>query len=210
MARGGRAASTKGATMTRLSRSNSALRQSKNLVFVGFLALSLVSAVSAVSAEPGPPPPAGKSYQDESKPESKPEPRGPHPRGSASALVQDFYEKLGRGDLPGMMEDFAKDAKWILYGPAGIPFAGVHEGRDGIRAFIETFGKNANVTRFEPKEFLSDKRKVVVHGYEEATATPTGKSWKAHWTHSFTVERGKIVLVEEVLDTAPVLAAFQP
>jgi ketosteroid isomerase-like protein len=170
-----------------------------SLVFAAFLA------VSAASADPGAPPPAGKVYQEAQK-----DSRCERSARQASALVKDFYDKLGKGDLPGMLEDFAKDAKWVLYGPSGIPFAGVHEGQAGIKSFIETFGANAKVTRFEPKEFLADKHKVVYQGYEEATAVPTGKAWKAHWTHSFTVERGKIVLVEEVLDTAPVLAAFQP
>jgi ketosteroid isomerase-like protein len=167
----------------------------------GSLAVAGLLAFSAASADPGAPPPAGKIDQDS---------RCERSCKSASAVVQDFYDKLGKGDLPGMLEDFSKDAKWVLYGPSGIPFAGVHEGQDGIKAFIETFGANAKVTRFEPKEFLADKHKVVYLGYEEATAVPTGKSWKAHWTHSFTVERGKIVMVDETLDTAPVLAAFQP
>jgi uncharacterized protein len=175
------------------------LSQIRRLVFTGFLAFS------AVSADTGAPPPAGKGYQEAQK-DSQCE----RSAKNASAVVQDFYDKLGKGDLPGMMAGFAKDAKWVLYGPSGIPFAGVHEGQDGIKAFIVTFGANAKVTRFEPREFLAGKNKVVYHGYEEATAVPTGKEWKAHWTHSFTVERGKIVLVEEVLDTAPVLAAFQP
>lgn len=170
------------------------------------LACAALLAFSMAAAEPGPPPHAGKLYEEAAQSDA----HCGNSRDKASAVVQDFYEKLGKGDVPGLIENFAKDAKWVLYGPAGIPFAGVHEGKSGIRAFIETFGQNAQVTRFETKEFLSDKRKVVVQGYEEATATPTGKAWKAHWTHSFTVERGKIILVEEVLDTAPVLAAFQP
>ncbi len=179
-----------------------ALPDFRRLAVTGLLA---VSAASAAFADPGAPPPAGKIYQDGQK-----DSRCERSCKSASAVVADFYDKLGKGDLPGMLEDFSKDAKWVLYGPSGIPFAGVHEGQDGIKAFIETFGANAKVTRFEPKEFLADKHKVVYLGYEEATAVPTGKSWKAHWTHSFTVERGKIVMVDEVLDTAPVLAAFQP
>jgi ketosteroid isomerase-like protein len=175
------------------------LAQMRSLAITGILGFS------AVYADPGSPPPAGKGYQEAQK-DSQCERSGK----GASAVVQDFYDKLGKGDLPGMLADFSKDAKWVLYGPSGIPFAGVHEGQAGIKTFIETFGANAKVTRFEPREFLADKLKVVYHGYEEATAVPTGKAWKAHWTHSFTVERGKIVLVEEVLDTAPVLAAFQP
>lgn len=170
-----------------------------------FLAFAGLVAWSAAAADPGPPPAAGTQCGQERREDAS----GRRHR-SASEVVGDFYDKLGQGDVPGLLDDFAGNAEWVLYGPSGIPFAGVHRGRDGIRTFIESFGRNAAVTLFEPKEFLSDKRKVVVQGYEEATATPTGKTWKAHWTHSFTVERGEIVLVEEVLDTAPVLAAFQP
>ncbi|MEO6094381.1 MAG: nuclear transport factor 2 family protein [Fibrobacteria bacterium] len=179
--------------------------KSQSISKLGILAFPCFLAFSSVSADRGAPPPAGKGYQ-----EAQNEARCDRSGKNASAVVQEFYDKLGKGDLPGMMATFAKDAKWVLYGPSGIPFAGVHEGKDGVQAFIETFGANAKVTRFEPREFIADKQKVVYHGYEEATAIPTGKSWKAHWTHSFTLERGKIVLVEEVLDTAPVLAAFLP
>ncbi len=156
-------------------------------------------------ADMGEPPRAGRLYH-----EAQDDCKQGEARQSASDLVKKFYEKLGQGDLPGMMDVFAPDAKWVLYGPTEIPFVGVHEGKAAIQKFIETFGANAAVTRFEPNEFLADKHKVVVQGYEEATATPTGKEWKAHWTHSFTVQRGKIVSVEEVLDTAPVLEAFTP
>ena len=156
----------------------------------------IILAASTVSAEP-----AGEDHRDT--------PCDSHHR-SASEVVQDFYTKLGQGDLAGMVADFSEDATWVLYGPAEIPFAGVHQGRSGIQSFIETFGQNAAVSVFEPKEFLAGRHKVVVQGYEEATATPTGKTWEAHWTHSFTVQKGEIVLVEEVLETAPVLAAFQP
>lgn len=165
------------------------------------LALAGALFLAPAWAEGGNPPPAGKAYE---------EARPAHAAKKPAAVVRDFYDKLGKGDLPGMLENFAKDAKWVLHGPAGIPFAGNHEGVEGIRGFIETFGRNAKVTKFETREYIDDKDKVVVLGYEEATAVPTGKSWKAHWTHVFTVQRGKIVFVDEVLDTAPVLAAFTP
>ncbi len=165
------------------------------LALVGALCLAPVWAMG------GNPPPAGKGHED---------PRPAHAARKPVDVVKDFYDKLGKGDLPGMLGNFAKDAKWVLHGPSGIPFAGVHEGVDGIRGFIETFGKNAKVSVFETREYVSDKDQVVVLGYEEATAAPTGKAWKAHWTHVFTVERGRITFVDEVLDTAPVLAAFTP
>jgi ketosteroid isomerase-like protein len=180
----------------------------KTIFVRGFRNMALVGGVcfSLSSAEPlGAPPAAGAADKDhvgQCRPDRSEK--------SSLAVVKAFYENLGKGDLPAILELFAKDSKWILHGPSGIPFAGLHEGRAGIQAFIESFGKNAKVSVFETREFIVDHNKVVVLGYEEATATPTGKSWKAHWTHVFTVHRGKIVLVDEVVDTAVILAAFQP
>jgi len=183
-----------------LSRSAIFSRGLKHMALAGGVCFSLSS------AEPlGAPPAAGSASQDQVG-QCRPD----RSEKSSLAVVKSFYENLGKGDLPAMLELFAKDSKWILHGPSGIPFAGIHEGRPGIQAFIESFGKNAKVSKFETREFIVDNNKVVVLGYEEATATPTGKSWKAHWTHVFTVQRGKIVLVDEVVDTAVILAAFQP
>lgn len=170
------------------------------------LALAGVLCVSAPWAETqGAPPPAGKLYQ-----ESHSESCDSRPGKNPTAVVKDMYDKLGKGDLPGLLADFAKDAKWVLHGPAGIPFAGSHEGIAEVQAFFESFGQNATPSKFETREFIADKDRVVVLGYEEVTATPTGKVWKAHWTMVFTVQKGKIVSVDEVVDTAAILAAFQP
>lgn len=160
------------------------------------LALAGLLGLSQGGAEPrNPPPAAGQEGQA---------------MGRVEAVVRDVYEELGQGDLPGILENFAPGAKWILHGPAGIPFAGTHVGLAGIQAFFESFGKNAKVEKFETRNFIVEKNQVVVLGYEEVTAQPTGKPWKAHWAHVFTLHRGKIILVEEIVDTAPILAAFQP
>lgn len=183
-------------------------RSGKTVFIRGLKVLALAAGVCVplASAEAlGAPPPAGSGSQEHIGPG-----RPDHSEKASLAVVKSFYENLGKGNLPGILDLFAKDSKWILHGPAGIPFAGTHEGRAGIQAFIESFGKNAKVSVFETREFIVDNHKVVVLGYEEAAATPTGKPWKAHWTHVFTVHRGKIVLVDEVVDTAAILAAFQP
>jgi ketosteroid isomerase-like protein len=162
----------------------------------------------ALAAETlSPPPEAGKGYEENSR-EGRPDRAGRH----SLKVVQSFFENLGKGDLPAMMSGFAPDAQWVLHAPAGtvIPFAGAHVGRPAVQAFIETFGSNARPTVFETREFIVEGNKVVVLGYEEATAIPTGKAWKAHWTMTFTVRRGKIVHVDEVVDTEAISAAFEP
>lgn len=151
--------------------------------------------------------PAGQAYEANAK-ECRSERSGKH----ALKVVKTFFENLGKGDLPAMMATFAPEAKWVLHAPAGtpIPFAGTHEGRPAVQAFIETFGSNAKPSKFETREFIVEAHKVVVLGYEEVTAIPTGKDWKAHWTMTFTVKNGAIVLVDEVVDTEAISAAFRP
>jgi uncharacterized protein len=172
----------------------------KVILITGMLGLSL----SCTASEGGSP---SAVNEQESLRQSKPE---PHKHQRPLAVVKQMYEKLGKGDLPGIMATFDKDAKWVLYGPSQIPFAGTHEGIAAIQGFFESFGKNAKVEKFETLNFITENNQVVVMGYEEATAVPTGKKWKAHWAHVFTVKHGKIILVEEIVETAALLAAFQP
>lgn len=172
------------------------------------LALLGGAGLPALAAESlSPPPEAGKGYEADSR-KSRPDRAGRH----SLKVVQSFFENLGKGDLPAMMRGFAPDAEWVLHAPAGtaIPFAGVHAGRPAVQAFIETFGRNARPSVFETRDFIVDGDKVVVLGYEEVTAIPTGKAWKAHWTMTFTVMRGKIVHVDEAVDTESISAAFEP
>jgi ketosteroid isomerase-like protein len=172
------------------------------------MALIVAACISAAKGEPlGAPPKAGHGYEESAK-ECVPGRSDKNPL----SVVKSFYENLGKGDLPGIMEAFAKDAQWVLHAPAesAIPFAGTHEGRQAVQTFIETFGKNAAPSKFETREFIVEKGKVAVLGYEEVTAIPTGKTWKAHWTMVFTVQNGKIVFVDEVVDTEAISAAFQP
>lgn len=172
------------------------------------LALAASVGVSSTRAEAmSSPPPAGQEYEAHAK-ECSSDRSGKQ----ALKVVKSFYENLGKGDLPAMMAAFARDAKWVLHAPAGtvIPFAGSHDGRAAVQAFIETFGANAKPSVFETREFIVDAHRVVVLGYEEAMAIPTGKEWKAHWTMTFTVKNGKIDLVDEVVDTEAISAAFRP
>lgn len=164
--------------------------------------------ISTAWAEPmSSPPPAGQEYEAHAK-----ECRSERSGRQALKVVQSFYENLGKGNLPGIMANFARDAKWVLHAPAGtvIPFAGTHDGHAAVQKFIETFGANAKPSKFETREFIVDANKVAVLGYEEVTAIPTGKEWKAHWTMTFTVKNGKIILVDEAVDTEAISAAFSP
>jgi|GEM_PF-125287 len=155
--------------------------------------------------------PEGASSSAMTEPAALRQSKPDHPKSHKPlAVVKEMYDNLGKGNLPGILATFDKKAKWVLYGPSEIPFAGTHEGIAAIQGFFESFGQNAKVEKFETLSFIAEGDQVVVLGYEEATAVPTGKSWKAHWAHAFTVKHGKIVLVEEVVETAALLAAFQP
>ncbi len=181
----------------------------KSIVIRNCMGFTLMGgALAAALAESiNPPPQAGKAYEEHSQ-ECVPDCSGKRPL----SVVKSFYKSLGKGDLPAIMEKFSQDAKWILHTSAGtaIPFAGAHEGKAAVQAFIETLGKNARPSKFETREFIAIQQKVAVLGYEEVTAIPTGKQWNANWTMVFTVEDGKIAFVDETADTEAISAAFQP
>lgn len=57
--------------------------------------------------------------------------------------------------------------------------------------------------------FGAGGNQVVVLGYEEGSATPTGRSWKTHFVHAFTLAGGKITGHREYIDTQAIADAFR-
>ena len=82
-------------------------------------------------------------------------------------------------------------------------------GHAHITRFFQTLGTTADLKIFEPRSFLADGDKVVVMGYEEGEVRKTGRPWKTHFTHAFTVANGKITQHREYVDTQAISEAFR-
>jgi uncharacterized protein len=62
--------------------------------------------------------------------------------------------------------------------------------------------------RFEPREYIAERDKVVVLGFYDATAKKTGRGVSSEWAMIFTLRNGSIVHFREFADAAAINAAF--
>lgn len=124
-------------------------------------------------------------------------------------VVEQVYTAFGRGDIPVILNMLAENIDWLYPGPADIPYAGRHRGREQVAQFFATIGQTAEVEQFEPQEFTAQGDKVVVLGHERARAKPTGRSWETNWADVFTLREGKIMRIRGYYDTAAKVAAFR-
>lgn len=121
--------------------------------------------------------------------------------------VKRMYAAFGTGDLPSMLGMLDVGVDWAV--PGSAPWAGEGRGHDHVQRFFQVFGTTASLSTFEPRTFVADGDKVVAMGYEEGTARETGRGWKAHFTHVYTVAKGKIVAFREYVDTQAIAEAFR-
>lgn len=119
--------------------------------------------------------------------------------------VKRLYAAFGTGNLQGLLGTLDASVDWAV--PGSAPWSGEGRGHDHVQRFFEQFGSTASLKTFETRSFVADGDTVVVMGYEEGTFRQTGRDWKAHFTHVFTVAGGKITAHREYVDTQAIAAA---
>jgi uncharacterized protein len=122
-------------------------------------------------------------------------------------IVKQVYAAFGAGDLQTLLGLLGRDVDWSI--PGSAPWSGEGRGHEFVRRFFQTFGSIAALNAFQPRSFLADGDSVVVMGYEEGTVRETGRAWKSHFTHLFTLANGKVTAHREYADTEAIAKAFQ-
>jgi ketosteroid isomerase-like protein/plastocyanin len=123
-------------------------------------------------------------------------------------IVQDFFSAFGKGDIPGVLNTLSEDVDWFIPGPATIPYAGQRKGKEEVGKFFVAFSDAVEVKTFEPREFITQKDKLVVIGHEELKVKTTAKDVKNEWVLVFTIEKDKIKKFRSYEDTAALVDAF--
>jgi uncharacterized protein len=121
--------------------------------------------------------------------------------------VKSLYSAFGTGDLPTLLGVLDARVEWAV--PGSAPWSGEGRGHEYVQGFFQAFGSAAALSAFAPQSFFVDGDKVIVTGYEEGTARSTGRAWKAHFTHVFTVASGKVTAHREYVDTQAIAEAFR-
>ncbi|WP_278312374.1 nuclear transport factor 2 family protein [Lolliginicoccus levis] len=127
----------------------------------------------------------------------------------ARRTVETLYDKLAEGDGPGVMAMLAPDISWIE--EAGFPYGGTYIGPDAVAAnVLGPLASDWDGFRVEPTAILAEGQRVAALGWYSGTGRRAGRSFRARFTHWFTVEDGLITSFEQVADSVPVRDALSP
>ena len=124
-------------------------------------------------------------------------------------VVRRGYEAFGRGDIQALLDMLADDVEWVSPGPPELPTAGNRRGRQQVAQFFQAVDQIFEIQQFEPKAFVAQGDRVVVLGTDTARIKATGKVITDDWAHAFTVRDGKIVRMQEFIDTSAVVAELK-
>lgn len=115
-------------------------------------------------------------------------------------VIESFYDKLARNDIPGLWALYAPDLTYTVTGTT--PLSGTFRGLDEIREklFVPVFSKVKELV-LTPDRLIVDGGTVValVRGQGK---TADGKPYANRYAFVFEVRDGKITEVTEFLDTA--------
>lgn len=122
-------------------------------------------------------------------------------------IIRATYEGPSEENGKNLLAALAPDATWTE--AAGFPYAGTYTGPDAIIANVfqrlatEWTGYSAKV-----HTYLADGDRVAAFGVYSGTYRATGKAMTATFAHLYRLKDGKIVSMEQYVDSAMVRAAL--
>lgn len=122
-------------------------------------------------------------------------------------VIDAHYAASDRGDLAGMVADFAPDIRWTE--AAGFPLAGTFTGPDAV---IEQVFKKLPETwadwSVSIDEVLDAGDTVIGVGTYSGVNRVTGRDFTARVAHLWRLDAGRVVAFEQIPDSAVVREAM--
>jgi ketosteroid isomerase-like protein len=121
-------------------------------------------------------------------------------------VIRAHYAASDRGDLPGMLAPLGQKTQWTE--AAGFPYAGTYTGPEEVREHVfEAIGRDWDGYRFTLADLLDAGDTVVGVGTYTGTHRRTGRSFTARVAHLWRFDGGEVTSFEQIVDSAPVVAA---
>ncbi|GLZ39342.1 nuclear transport factor 2 family protein [Actinokineospora sp. NBRC 105648] len=121
-------------------------------------------------------------------------------------VVSAHYAASDRGDLDGMLAPITASTTWTE--AAGFPYAGTYTGPDAVRANVfEAIGRDWDGYTFTLAELVDGGATVVGLGSYAATHKESGRSFTARVAHVWKFDGETVTSFEQIVDSAPVVAA---
>ena len=123
-------------------------------------------------------------------------------------IVKDFFAAMGSGDKQGLLALVAEDIEWIVPGE-DWPLAGTHRGHVGLADVLQKASEKVETSFPEPLEFVAQGDRVLVVGVATGKIKATNKPFKDDWVFDITVRDGKLLRIQEYIDTQALARASQ-
>ena len=123
-------------------------------------------------------------------------------------IIRATYEGSSEENAAHLRAALAPDAQWTE--AAGFPYAGIYVGYDAI--FANVFHRLATEWegyKAEVHTYLEDADRVAAFGVYSGIYRATGKNMRATFAHLYRLKDGKIVTMEQHVDSAMVVAALR-
>ena len=123
-------------------------------------------------------------------------------------VVKGIYQAFATGDVPAVVGAMSPDIEWneaenFPYSD-GNPYRGPDAILGGVFARL---GSEWDGFAVEPREFIDGGDTVVMTGRYTGTCKATGRPINAQAAHFWTLDRGKVVQFQQLVDTLAVARA---
>lgn len=119
-----------------------------------------------------------------------------------------MYDAFGAKDEAVLRQLIHADVEWNQCAgfPGGARRRGIEDVLEGVVA-----GNRARWTGFAAPvdTYVTEGDRVVALGHYSGTHAETGKAMRADFAHVYQVSEGQIVRFDQIVDTAPMVAAMQ-
>ena len=124
-------------------------------------------------------------------------------RSAFEAFLKSFYATRVAGEADKLGEMFADDAKFQIAGsPEYSMLATKVQGRDGIVSLFRTISDSFGLEDFAFQDMLIDGNKAAVRWTARVQNITSGDSFATELADFIEIENGKIISLNEFLDTA--------
>jgi ketosteroid isomerase-like protein len=126
---------------------------------------------------------------------------------SDAEILREAYEALNHGDIARALVVLDRDAEWCEH--SDLPEAGLYQGRDAIRGFLESFLESWEEFRQETEEIREGDGCVLVRLRSSSRGKGSGIAVEARYAHLWTMEDGRGVRVDAYFDPGEALRALE-
>lgn len=122
-------------------------------------------------------------------------------------IIRATYEGPSEENGKNLLSALAPNATWTE--AAGFPYAGTYTGADDIIANVfHRLATEWKDYRAQVHTYLADGDRVAAFGVYSGTYLKTGKAMTATFAHLYLVKGGKIISMEQYVDSAMVREAL--